>query len=192
MLATDQVAVLRHPLVVALAGFILTSLSAPLIVQNVQERRRKAQKRVELAERTVLAVQTLATAVQFAMVGAASQSQDQFDAVYRTWTLDSAVLGTLLTAHFREQSIADQWTRVRALTGSSYARIGIGAPETATRYLSSVFDAMDETPPRDISNRVVAGNSRMRADVADPTAHLERVELEVERLARLMLEGRVR
>jgi hypothetical protein len=192
MLAIDLAAVFRHPLAVAFAGFALTSLSAPLIVQSVQERRRKAQKRVELAERTVLAVQTLATAVQFAMVGAASQSQDQFDGAYRTWTLDSAVLGTLLTAHFREQSIVDQWTRVRALTGSSYARLGIENPEKATQYLSSVFDAMEKKPPRDSSNRVVAGYSPIRADLPDAAAHHERVELEVERLARLMLKGRVR
>lgn len=109
-------------------------------------------------ERVSRAVMDLATATQFALVRASSQTQDQFDAAYRAWQLEKAVLTSLLTAYFRDPEVLRTWTRCRAWTTAYYVQSGISGTDAATArdvraaYLAKVAARLDGADPVDVSD----------------------------------------
>jgi len=152
--------VLSHPLALLVVGAVLSGLLVPQLTQRWQDQRKALEIKAELVERVSRAVSDIFTATQFAQVGAKSQSQADFDAVYRTWQRDKAILTALLGAHFRNTRVDDSWRRVRALASAYYAQSGIldrqGHPDQARRreYLRSVAAGLALSPPQDWSEEV--------------------------------------
>jgi hypothetical protein len=156
------VEVIGHPLTLLVVGAALTGLLLPWVTRTWQDQRKALEIKAALVERVSSAVQGIATAVQFALVGAASQTQEQFDAAYRAWQLEKSVLTALLGAYFRDPAVPSAWTRCRALATAYYVQAGIGPEPRRVQYLGSVAAGLTQQPPEDVSD----GTSDARTDEA--------------------------
>src|SRR3712207_436081 len=126
--------VVGHPLTLLVLGAVLSGLLLPYVARGWQDQRKALEIKAALVERLTRAVVELATAAQFVLVGAASQSQEDFDKAYRTWQLEKSVLTSLLGAYFRDPVVAAAWTRCRALATAYYVQSGIAAGAGRERY----------------------------------------------------------
>jgi hypothetical protein len=144
--------VVGHPLTLLLLGALLSGLLVPYIARGWQDQRKALEVKATLVERLTKAVVEIATSVQFVLVGAASQSQEDFDAAYRSWQLEKSVLTSLLGAYFRNPAVAAAWTRCRALATAYYVQAGIGPGPGKERYLGAVAAGLARVPPSDLSD----------------------------------------
>lgn len=148
---------LRHPLVVLAIGAVLTGLIIPHLTQRWQDRRKALEIKADLIERVSCAVAELFTATQFAAVGAASQSQEKFDDVYRSWSQERAILTSLIRAYFSDDRLDQAWMRCRAYTTAYYFQGGLQRddPDQTARgrslYLRIVAAGLDSDPPEDLT-----------------------------------------
>lgn len=144
--------VLGHPLVILLAGGALSGWLVPLIARRWQDRRKALELKVDLIERLAAAVTKMFMASQFVEVGAASQSQKDYDEAYRSWQYEKAKLTALLRAYFRSETVNRHWVRCRALTTAYYVQSGIGDDAKRRRYLEIVGVALYQgSEPVDLS-----------------------------------------
>jgi hypothetical protein len=144
--------VLGHPLTLLLLGAALSGLLVPWVARGWQDQRKALEVKAALAERLTRAVVEIATAVQFVLVRAASQSQEDFDQAYRTWQLEKSVLTSLLGAYFRDGAVTAAWTQCRALATAYYVQAGIPAGPGREQYLGAVAAGLSQVPPSDVSN----------------------------------------
>ena len=150
--------ILSHPLTLLLAGAALTGWLLPRLVRGWQDQRKALEVKASLVERVTRAVMDITTAVQFSLVGAASQSLENFDKAYRDWQLEKWVLTSVIGAYFRNAAVLEAWVRCRSLTTAYYVQSGIhrSTPETtaATRdaYLGAVASGLDCSPPEDVTD----------------------------------------
>lgn len=177
--------VLGHPLTLLLAGAALSGVLVPMVARGWQDQRKALEVKAGLVERISRAVMDLATAVQFALVGASSQTQEQYDAAFRTWQLEKAVLTSLLTAYFRDGEVLRAWTRCRAWDTAYYVQTAIrGADAATTRamragYLARVAAHLAGNDPVDVSDDPRTGTGydpAAGAELADPAALRARVD----------------
>lgn len=132
-------------------GAALSGLLVPLVARGWQDQRKALEVKAALAERLTRAVVEMAMAVQFALVGAASQSQEDFDRAFRTWQMEKSVLTSLLSAYFRDGAVTAAWTHCRALATAYYVQAGIPAGPRREQYLGAVAAALSQVPPSDVS-----------------------------------------
>lgn len=163
-------AIVRHPLFLLVATALVSGLVVPRIAQRWQDHRKALEIKAGLVERLAGAVVSMFTAVQFAQVGARSQSQEDLDEAYRTWQTDKAVLTALVSAYFRPGAVVDAWTRCRAITTAYYVQIGIADRQRRLEYLRAVATGVARTPAEDWSEEVVdpATVSATAEELGDP------------------------
>jgi hypothetical protein len=148
---------LSHPLVVLTVGAALTGLLIPQLTQRWQDQRKALEIKAELIERVSRAVAEIFTAAQLASVGAASQTQDDFDDAYKAWIREKVILTSLLRGYFGDDRIDRAWSGCRGCAGAYYVQIGIrrDSPEETsrarTRYLRTVAAGLALDPPQDLS-----------------------------------------
>ena len=145
-----------HPLVLLVAGAVLSGWLVPRVTRRWQDRRAALDVKVQLVERVSAAVTDLFTATQFAQVGAASQTQADLDAAYRTWQRERAMVTSLLTAYFRDDDVHHAWVRCRTLVTAYYVQTGISERIRRSAYLAAVERGLAMTPPVDRSEDPVA------------------------------------
>jgi hypothetical protein len=92
-------------------------------------------------------------ATQLAQVGASSKTQEEFDAAYVRWEIESAVLGAELRAYYPGDSVHTEWTRCAELTSAYYAQSGMKDRDRRNRYLQDVQQRIDL--PADVDLTVV-------------------------------------
>ena len=116
---------LAHPLLLLLAGAFLTSLVVPRLTRHSQNRDKELTIKSELFAEINDAVADFVTAIQFAELGAASQSQETFDAAYRKWIVASAVISSKIRVYFPDTPLARDWDEYGSAVERFYALSGI-------------------------------------------------------------------
>jgi hypothetical protein len=158
-----SVSVLSHPLTVLVVGAALSGWLIPRFTRRWQDERKSLEIKADLVERASRAVMELVAATQFVIVGAQSQSQEDFDNRYRAWLLDKAVLSAVLGAYFRNGSTIDAWVRCRALATAYYVQAGIRREDVQSTlaarrsYLQKVSSCLNADPPIDLADGLVGG-----------------------------------
>lgn len=155
--------VLKHPLFLLLAGAVLSGLLIPRLTQRWQDQRKALELKAALIERAARAVTSMFMAVQFAMVGAKSQTEADLDSAYRSWQQEKAVLTALLSAYFSNPRVDDAWRRCRALTTAYYVQAGIhradgSGADVRQAYLARVAVGIALSPPEDWSEEATASS----------------------------------
>lgn len=149
--------VLSYPFTLLIAGAAFSGWLLPRVARGWQDQRKALEVKAILVERVTRAVMDVATASQFALVGATSQSQEDFDKAYRMWQLEKSILTSIIGAYFRKPDVLESWLRCRALSTAYYVQVGVrrSDPEAteAARgsYLRSVAAGLDRSPPEDRS-----------------------------------------
>lgn len=115
---------LVFPVAVLLLGALVSGLLIPELTRRRDDHRKALEIKTELVEEISESVMRFVMAVQFVVLGSASQTQEKYDEAYRAWETESAVIATKLAAYFRQSNIAGDWsafaervTRFYALTG---------------------------------------------------------------------------
>ena len=142
-------AILSHPLVVLLAGAILTGILVPTITRQWQDRQKELEIKTQLVSELSESIMQIVMAVQFVRARAEvaalqpssratidreriNRQQREFDEAYRTWEIRSAILSTKLEAYFGRTTIPSDWTRFSELVTRFYALEGAqGAAQQA-------------------------------------------------------------
>lgn len=131
-------ALLAHPLTLLLVAAAVSGLLVPRLTQQWQDHQQEVETRGELAARVSRTVGEITVATQLAQVGAPSQTQEDFDAAYVRWEVESAVLGAELRAYYREESLHRAWSRCTRLATAYYVQVGIDDAARRERYLREV------------------------------------------------------
>src|SRR2546423_1428624 len=99
---------LAHPLVLLLVGAAVSSYLIPSFTRRWQDHQKELELKSALASEISRSVTDFVLNVQFVHVRAASVTQTQLDAAYRTWSLPSAVIESRLGSYFPRSGIGLQ------------------------------------------------------------------------------------
>jgi hypothetical protein len=91
-------------------------------------------------------------ATQLAQVDAQSQSQEEFDAAYVRWEVESAVLGAELRAYYPSEALHTEWARCDDLATAYYVQLGISDDQRRRSYLQQVQQNLHLQPNSDLTN----------------------------------------
>lgn len=125
VLAADPVSGLVFPITVLLAGAVVTGLLVPAINRRREAQRKALEIRTGLVTEISDTVMGFVMSVQFAVLGAAGQSQEAYDQEYRSWETRSAVLGTKLDAYFPGTGLGRDWAAFAERVTAFYALTGV-------------------------------------------------------------------
>lgn len=117
--------VLAHPLVVLGAGTALTGFIVPRLAEGRQRSRKALELKTALVEQMTEEVTTFVMAVQFAELGAAGQTQEEFDASYKRWEVAAAVIRARLEAYFGDHRLVADWGELATVLTRFYALVAI-------------------------------------------------------------------
>lgn len=134
---------LAHPLTLLVVTAAVSGLLVPRLTQQWQDHQQQVDIRRDFAARVSRTVGEIFVASQLAQVGALSQSQEDFDAAYVRWEVESAVLGAELRAYYPAESLHRAWSRCTQLATAYYTQVGIPDPGRRARYLQSVQQQLD-------------------------------------------------
>lgn len=112
---------LSHPLIVLIVGALISSYLIPMVTRRWQDHQQELQLKSDLVRQISESVTSIVVAVQFAEVGAASQTQEDYDKAYREWETKSAVIGSSLRAYFPNTQIGTDWNAYSEIVGEVYA-----------------------------------------------------------------------
>jgi hypothetical protein len=146
---------LKHPMTLLLVTAAVSGVLVPFVTQQWQEQRSQLEIRRELAARAAKTVGEMQVSTEMAEVGAVSLGQEEFDAAYVRWRVESAVLGAELAAYFPSEALAQAWDRCVALTTAYYVQSGIEQPERRGQYLTEVRDDEGYADEIDLGDRDV-------------------------------------
>jgi hypothetical protein len=103
-------AFLRHPLVLLLAGAVLSGFGVQWITHQWQLRQKSLELKIGLVTELSELVMRFLTVIQLVPGGAESFSQEAFQEAYRDWKVGSAVFGTKLQAYLGDVNLPREWT----------------------------------------------------------------------------------
>jgi len=168
---------LAHPFTLLVAGAVLSSLVIPALTRRWQNHQKELELKTSLVAEITEVVTSLVMAVQFAEVGATSQSQEDFDTAYREWETGSAVIASKLHAYFPGTAVAHEWAGLARLTSNFYAATGMG--DRKQQYLRDLLGelrsagpALDSDAAADIAGLESLGVSAYRREWAECKAHV--------------------
>jgi hypothetical protein len=124
---SDVVRLLVFPLVVLLAGAVVTGVLIPALSRRRDDYRKALEIKTDLVTDMSEAVTEFIMAIQFAVLG--GQDQKAYDEAFRSWEVRSAVIGTKLEAYFPGTSVAGAWTGFSDRVTRFYATTGIADPD---------------------------------------------------------------
>ena len=87
---------LAHPLVLLVVGALTSSVLVPFITSRWQNHQKELELKTALVERVNQSTTAFLMSIQFAEMGARSQTQEDFDRAYRDWEMARAVIGSNL------------------------------------------------------------------------------------------------
>ena len=165
--------ILRHPLVILLAGGFLTGWLVPRITRRWQDQRNALEIKADLIERVASAVTEISTATLFAL-DPKSQGRTELAEAYRSWQHDRAVLTHLIKVYFRSKALDNQWLRCGTLATAYVIQLGILDKKEREGFLEFV--------ERELSLPVPLDGTELRRDpLGNPLAEFEH-EQEVQKL----------
>jgi len=126
---------LVHPLLLLIVGALLSSLLIPSITQRWQNHQKELEIKTNLASQISESVTGIAMAVQFSLLGAAGQTQQEYDKAYRDWEINRAVIGSRLRAYFPNSQLAQDWDEFsESITNEFYAPSGTSDAEQRAQF----------------------------------------------------------
>jgi hypothetical protein len=140
-------ALLSHPFTLLITGALLSSLLIPSITRRWQDHKQELELKAKLAGQISEGTTTFMMAIQFAVVEATGQKQEDYDAAYRTWQVRSAVTTTMLEAYFPETRLAKEWEALTDVIELFYASTGIGDARSRMNTLALIRRKLAETAP---------------------------------------------
>ena len=87
---------LAHPLTLLLVTAVVSGLLVPRLTQQWQDHQQQLDTRRDFAARVSRTVGEIFVATQLVQVGTEYQSQEEFDAAYVRWEVESAVVSVEL------------------------------------------------------------------------------------------------
>lgn len=132
-------AALAHPFTLLVAGALLSSYLLPFVTRRWQNQQHEHALKVGLVSEISQSTTMFVMSIQFAEVGAGSQSQTAYDTAYMDWQTRSAVLRAKLEAYFPDTALARDWARMSEALELLYAASGTrDDPDARTRILREV------------------------------------------------------
>jgi hypothetical protein len=123
--------VLGHPLVILLAGTVLTGLLVPFLADRRQRRRKALDLDVALTETITETVTAFVMAIQFAVVG--PLDQPRLDQAYHDFMVAASVIRAKLEIYHPGSGLADDWTALADGLEGFYGLAGVHDPEQHER-----------------------------------------------------------
>jgi hypothetical protein len=147
---------MRHPFILLVAGALLSGLIVPLITRSWQNRQKVLEIKTALVSEISKAVMEFFMSVQFvhlrkemssgSEVTMLSQQQAEFDQQYKTWEVQSAIIGTKLEAYLSQSEIPSKWADFSTALTRFYALEGV--PETdRLREMAALAKRISEALP---------------------------------------------
>jgi hypothetical protein len=178
---SDYVRYLFFPLVVLLAGAVVTGLLIPGLTRRRDNERKALEIKTNLVGDISEAVMQFMVAIQFAVLRAASQTQKEYDDAYRAWETKRAVLGTMLEAYFPTAGIGDDWDKFEDNVRRFYALSGVSEPAERKRLATELLTKYGLTWPQHPGSNATGAQSEW-------TEAWEQLRLAVFREKRFILE----
>jgi hypothetical protein len=116
---------LLEPFLLLLATAILTGYLVPKITQRWQQHQKALELKTTLVSEINENVLHIVMAIQFAEMGAHSQTQEEFDEAYSTWEVKRAIIGSTLRSYFPRTQIVKDWDGFSEIVSQFYALTGI-------------------------------------------------------------------
>ena len=116
---------LSHPLLLLVVGAALSSYIVPLLTRRWQNHQKELELKTNLIGQISEFVTDFLMVIQFAVIGAKSQSQEDFDTAYREWETARAKIASYLQAYFPTTNISREWDHFSELVSDFYALTGI-------------------------------------------------------------------
>jgi hypothetical protein len=108
-----------------LVGALISSILVPSLTRQWQNHEKELEMKSRLVEDMNNSVTDFVMAVQFAEVGATSQSQADYDKAYRDWEIKRGQLASKIRVYFPGSRIADEWSRYSRAVTDFYVLSGI-------------------------------------------------------------------
>ena len=150
---------LSHPLVLLLAGALVSGVLLPLLGRRWQDHAKALELKSALTDQLTEAVSEILLAVQFAELGAASQSQEDFDRAYLNWEIRKSKIGARVHAYFAHSDLDRQWSDLATSVTDLYVLTGIVEPPDRSAFLAQMG-----------SRGVLRVDEEQRAALADRSA----------------------
>jgi len=113
--------VLSHPLTLLLAGAVLTSIVVPAITRSWQDHEKELAVKSQLVEGLTAKTSEFLAAIQFARIGREAEDGKAANDAYKQFLVDSAVVGSRLSARFPNTSLAARWRAYSRLVEDLYS-----------------------------------------------------------------------
>lgn len=120
---------LGHPLLILVTGALLSGWVIPRVTRGWHTQQKALEIKTDLVTELSKSIMEMITAIQYARLGTVSQTQADFDNAFRTWEVDSSVIGTKLHAYFPETAIPGIWTNCTERIRDFYAIEGVSNEE---------------------------------------------------------------
>jgi len=130
---------LSHPLTLLLAGAAITSIVAPAITRGWQDHEKELAVKSQLVGELTEKTSTFLAAIQFAQVGAKDDDLKAVNQAYKQFLVDSAVLGSRLSARFPNPSVTKQWRAYAHLVEDLYSLLGSAGDERRARAILAAY-----------------------------------------------------
>jgi hypothetical protein len=148
----DTASALSHPLLLVAVGAGVSGYLVPALTRRWQDHQKELEVKVALVDQVSKAVAEITIAIQFAEVGAESQTQEAFDEAYRAWEITQPTIGGRLRAYYPHSSLPADWMELARCVNQLYATTGVKDPEDRARRLRkiSAVSYIDNLSPTDL------------------------------------------
>ena len=131
---------LLEPFLLLLATAILTGYLAPKITQRWQKHQKALELKTTLVSEINENVLHIVMAIQFAEMGAHSQTQEEFDEAYSNWEVKRAKIGATLRSYFPRTKLVKDWDEFSEIVVQFYALTGMVDRQEQVNKLKEYFD----------------------------------------------------
>lgn len=154
-------AFLQHPLTLLLIGAVLSSYLIPSWTRQWQNQQAELGTKVEIVNSVDRSSTQMIMAVQYAVVGAKSQSQSDYDNAYRQWQIDKQIIRSKLQAYFPDSQLVEDWSRFSEQLDEFYRISGSSDLAERKKYLDnwlvlrdSLYKQKDEINQKILGTRI--------------------------------------
>ena len=113
-----------QPFLLLIATAIISNYLIPKITRRWQDHQKELELKTGFVSEISESVLGIVMAIQFAEVGAKSQTQDQFDHAYREWEIKKAIIGSKIRGYFPHTELGPDWDEFSDIVSEVYALSG--------------------------------------------------------------------
>jgi hypothetical protein len=113
-----------QPFLLIITTAIISHYLIPKITKRWQDHQKELELKTGFVSEISESVLGIVMAVQFAEVGAKSQTHDQFDNAYRDWEMKKAIIGSQIRGYFPHTTLGPDWDEFSDMVSEVYALSG--------------------------------------------------------------------